>query len=207
MKIKICGMRRSEDIGFANLFMPDYIGFILAPNFKRTVDIEDARFLCAKTDSKIKKVGVFVDQPVRNVAYSARFAGVDIIQLHGNNEDNEYIKNLREYTDKEIWNVFKVKDADEIKKASESLADKILLDAYSRTSAGGTGEKVNTDIVLKNKPDRDFILAGGLNPENILDISTKIKPYCVDISSGVETNGFKDSQKIASAVKIIKSII
>ena len=138
MKIKICGIKRSEDVGFANLFMPDYIGFILSKGYKRTVKIDDAKFLAAKADLKIKKVGVFVDMPAKNVASVADYTGIDIIQLHGENEDNDYINELRKYTDKEIWNVFKVKNEEEVLKAEKSIADMILLDTYSEKIEGGT---------------------------------------------------------------------
>lgn len=207
MKIKICGIKRSEDVGFANLFMPDYIGFILSKGYKRTVKIDDAKFLAAKVDLKIKKVGVFVDMPAKNVASVADYTGVDIIQLHGENEDNDYINELRKYTDKEIWNVFKVKNEEEVLKAEKSIADMILLDTYSEKIAGGTGKKVDTDIILKSGLSRDFVLAGGIDNDNISDILSEIKPFCIDVSSGTETDGVKDPQKMADIIRKIRSEI
>lgn len=207
MKIKICGIRRSEDVGFANLFMPDYIGFILSKGYKRTVKIDDAKFLAAKADPKIKKVGVFVDMPAKNVASVADYTGIDIIQLHGESEDNDYINELRSYTDKEIWNVFKVKNEEEVLKAEKSIADMILLDTYSEKIAGGTGKKVDTDIILKSGLSRDFILAGGIDNDNINDILGEIKPFCIDVSSGTETDGVKDPQKMADIIRKIRSEI
>lgn len=207
MKIKICGIKRSEDVGFANLFMPDYIGFILSKGYKRTVKIDDAKFLAAKVDLKIKKVGVFVDMPAKNVASVADYTGIDIIQLHGENEDNDYINELRKYTDKEIWNVFKVKNEEEVLKAEKSIADMILLDTYSEKIAGGTGKKVDTDIILKSGLSRDFVLAGGIDNDNISDILSEIKPFCIDVSSGTETDGVKDPQKMADIIRKIRSEI
>lgn len=207
MKIKICGIKRSEDVGFANLFMPDYIGFILSKGYKRTVKIDDVKFLAAKVDLKIKKVGVFVDMPAKNVASVADYTGIDIIQLHGENEDNDYINELRKYTDKEIWNVFKVKNEEEVLKAEKSIADMILLDTYSEKIAGGTGKKVDTDIILKSGLSRDFVLAGGIDNDNISDILSEIKPFCIDVSSGTETDGVKDPQKMADIIKKIRSEI
>mgnify|MGYP004522837923 FL=1 len=207
MKIKICGIKRSEDVGFANLFMPDYIGFILSKGYKRTVKIDDAKFLAAKADLKIKKVGVFVDMPAKNVASVADYTGIDIIQLHGENEDNDYINELRKYTDKEIWNVFKVKNEEEVLKAEKSIADMILLDTYSEKIAGGTGKKVDTDIILKSGLSRNFVLAGGIDNDNISDILSEIKPFCIDVSSGTETDGVKDPQKMADIIRKIRSEI
>lgn len=207
MKIKICGIKRSEDVGFANLFMPDYIGFILSKGYKRTVKIDDVKFLAAKVDLKIKKVGVFVDMPAKNVASVADYTGIDIIQLHGENEDNDYINELRKYTDKEIWNVFKVKNEEEVLKAEKSIADMILLDTYSEKIAGGTCKKVDTDIILKSGLSRDFVLAGGIDNDNISDILSEIKPFCIDVSSGTETDGVKDPQKMADIIRKIRSEI
>ena len=207
MKIKICGIKRSEDVGFANLFMPDYIGFILSKGYKRTVKIDDAKFLAAKADLKIKKVGVFVDMPAKNVASVADYTGIDIIQLHGENEDNDYINELRKYTDKENWNVFKVKNEEEVLKAEKSIADMILLDTYSEKIAGGTGKKVDTDIILKSGLSRNFVLAGGIDNDNISDILSEIKPFCIDVSSGTETDGVKDPQKMADIIRKIRSEI
>jgi phosphoribosylanthranilate isomerase len=205
MKIKICGIKRPEDVSYVNLFQPDFAGFILASGYRRTVLIEDAKFFIAKMDKNIKKVGVFVNQPLDMVAEIAKYTGIDIIQLHGN-EDNDYIDKLRTKTDKQIWNVFKVKDVEEIKKAEKSNADMILLDTYSPDADGGTGKKVNLEIVSKANLSRDFILAGGLDSSNIEEAVKSVNPYAVDISSGVETDGIKDAGKIADIIKKIREI-
>lgn len=144
MKIKICGIRRSEDVSYVNLLLPDWCGFILAPGFRRTVEQKDARFFAAKTEPAVKKVGVFVNQPERQVAAVADYTGMDIIQLHGN-ESNEYIDNLRKLTNLEIWKAFRVKSVDEVQKAAESKADMILLDSFVPNMLGGTGKKIDTE--------------------------------------------------------------
>lgn len=205
MIIKICGIRRSEDVGYVNLFLPDYIGFILAPGYRRTVDINDARYLAGKLSSRIKKVGVFVDQPAENAARVASYVGLDVIQLHGS-EDNEYIKKLKRLTDLPVWNVFKVKNTEEVKKADESLADMILLDTYSPDTAGGTGKKVNTDIIKDSGIKRDFIIAGGINCENVCSIINEVGPFGVDVSGGTETDGVKDMNKIAGIIKKVREM-
>ena len=145
--------------------------------------------------------------PAKNVASVADYTGIDIIQLHGENEDNDYINELRKYTDKEIWNVFKVKNEEEVLKAEKSIADMILLDTYSEKVAGGTGKKVDTDIILKSGLSRDFILAGGIDNDNISDILGEIKPFCIDVSNGTETDGVKDPQKMADIIRKIRSEI
>lgn len=205
MKIKICGLRSSEDVSYVNLFMPDYAGFILAPGFRRTVAIEDAKFFASKINKGISKVGIFLDQPVESVAYHADYVGLDIIQLHGN-EDNDYISALRKITDAEIWNVFKVKNTEEIENSLASSADMILFDTYMPDIAGGTGKKVNTEILKQCNINRDYILAGGIDTENLAEILDGISPYGIDVSSGVETNGIKDVEKIGKIIKQIREI-
>ncbi len=193
-KIKICGLFRECDIDYVNEAKPDYAGFILNyPKSHRNVPPGTAQELRSKLLPEIKAVGVFVNQPEETVISTARFVGLDVIQLHGN-EDNDYINQLKEKINIPIWKAFKVKTEAALKEALQSAADEILLD-----NGYGTGESFDWSMVKDfNRP---FILAGGLTPENIPEAVRTLRPYALDISSGVETQKVKDPDKISEAVK------
>ena len=196
-KIKICGLYRKEDIEYANEVRPDYIGFIINfPKSHRNLSPEDAKALKEKLDENIKAVGVFVDQSIEYVSEAAEIIGLDVIQLHGH-EDEEYIKTLRDKTDRMIWKAFKVRSEEDLKKAENSSADEILLD-----NGYGTGETFDWDLI--NDFKRLFILAGGLTPGNIKEAVGKYDPNIVDISSGVETDKVKDKSKMQAAVDAVR---
>ncbi|SEK95092.1 phosphoribosylanthranilate isomerase [Carnobacterium iners] len=194
MKIKICGLSREKDIEYANLAMPDFIGFIINfPKSHRSITFEQAKNLKSKLNPKIKAVGVFVNLPYQAVAKICKENTIDIVQLHGK-EDNGYIENLKRLTDKKIIKVFIVdKDFDPIK-AENSLADYILFD-----SGMGSGKSFSIEQIRNIK--RPFFLAGGLSSENIEEATAFIQPFSVDLSSGVETNKTKDLKKMIAAVK------
>lgn len=197
-KIKICGLFRECDIDFVNEAKPDYAGFILNyPKSHRNVPPGTARELRSKLVPEIRAVGVFVNQPEETVISTAQFVGLDIIQLHGN-EDNDYIDHLKEIINIPIWKAFKVKTEAALRQALLSSADEILLD-----NGYGTGESFDWSMVKDF--NRSFILAGGLNPENIPDAIETLKPFALDISTGVETQKVKDRNRILAAVKAAHS--
>ena len=193
-KIKICGLFRECDIDYVNEAKPDYAGFILNyPKSHRNVLPGTAQELRLKLLPEIKAVGVFVNQPEETVIKTAQFVGLDIIQLHGN-EDNDYIDRLKERINIPIWKAFKVKTEAALTEALQSAADEIILD-----NGYGTGESFDWSMVKSfNRP---FILAGGLTSENIPEAIRTLKPFALDISSGVETQKVKDPGKISAAVK------
>ncbi len=195
-KIKVCGLFQENDIEYVNIAKPDYVGFIV--NFKkshRSIDYDKAKTLIKKLDKNIKSVCVFVNADVDTVLKFAEFA--DVVQLHGD-EDNDYIKNLRlKNVDLEIWKAFKVKTKKDLDLAKQCTADKILLD-----NGYGTGQKFDWSLV--EEFNREFILAGGINSDNILSAVNLFNPYCVDVSSGVEENKVKSYNKICEIVKTIR---
>ncbi len=211
-RIKICGLFRECDIDYVNEARPDYIGFILNfPKSHRNVSPEHARNMKKRLLPDIRAVGVFVNQDADYVINAARTIGLDVIQLHGT-EDNEYIKNLRERIngsltgntestsgDIQIWKAFKIQTAEDLENARECIADEILLD-----NGYGTGRAF--DWSLAGDFDREFFLAGGLNPENVGEAIRQLKPKLVDISSGVETDKVKDREKILKAVQIVRNL-
>ena len=211
-RIKICGMRRIEDIEVANACRPDYIGFILSPGFRRSVTPEAAEQLARRLAPGIMKVGVFVNESVEKVASAAGF--LDMIQLHGK-EDNAYIRDLRGRMTttndprgretKLVIQAFRIRSADDLKKAMESEADYLLLD-----NGTGTGEAFDwslirdADALKGGEAARPWILAGGLGPDNVAEAVRRFRPYAVDLSSGAETDGWKDPEKMARCVQAVR---
>lgn len=195
-KVKICGLSRECDIDYVNMLMPDYIGFVFAKS-RRQINEKQAEFLKKKLTSDIKTVGVFVNDNIERVANIANNSIIDVVQLHGN-EDEEYICNLRKMTDIKIIKAFKVNSAADVENAQKSLADYIMLD----NGNGGTGEKFNWNYIMN--VNRKYFLAGGIN-ENNLAAALKFDSYAIDISSGIETQGFKDYEKMKSVIEMIRN--
>ena len=193
-QIKICGMTREADIDYVNEARPDYIGFILNfPKSRRNLSPEQAAALKSRLSPEIRAVGVFVDRPAEEIIRAAETVGLDVIQLHGH-EDDAYIAALRERTNLPVWKAFRVRSAADLSAAERSSADEILLD-----NGYGTGEAF--DWSLAGGFNRPFLLAGGLTPERIPQAIRALHPKLVDISSGVETDGVKDRDKILAAVR------
>ena len=199
MEIKICGIRRREDIEIINKYQPEYIGFVFWSKSKRNVPPEKAKELKNLLSPDIKAVGVFVDEPIENVAELLNDNIIDIAQLHGG-EDEEYIKKLRTLSDKPIIKAFLLKSENDAERAEKSTADYILVD-----SGTGTGKSFDWEL-LKNI-SRPYFLAGGLCCENISQAITALDPYAVDVSSGIETNGCKDKNKMAAFVAAVRKEI
>lgn len=196
MKIKICGLFRNQDIEYANTAEPDYIGFVFAES-RRKVTPEKALELKKNLNPEIKAVGVFVNQNKSLIAELVRNKIIDMIQLHGS-EDNTYISELRELTgDTPIIKAVSVKSTEDILKSVEYISDFILLD----NGKGGTGEKFDWNLIEKN---HRIFLAGGVNPDNISE-AIKLNPYCIDVSSGAETNGLKDKDKMIQLVRAVRN--
>lgn len=201
-RIKICGLKRECDIDYVNEFLPDYIGFIFA-NTKRYVSPELAKTLKARLDSRIKAVGVFVNEDLNTVCAIADSGTIDLIQLHGD-ENEEYINTVKARTGKPIIKAVRVKSSEQVLAAEKLPCDYLLLDTYRKGSYGGIGESFNWELIPKTL-SKPFFLAGGLNSENILQAEKAVKPYCLDISTGVEENGFKSREKINEIIKLIRS--
>ena len=197
-KIKICGLRRREDILAVNEARPDYCGFIIEfPKSFRSVTADKVRELVKDLSPEIKGVGVFVNAPVEFVSGLMNDGTLALAQLHGQ-EDEAYIRELKKLTDKPIIKAFSVKTSEDIEKALQSPADYILLDQGS----GGTG--MTFDWSLIPKIERPFFLAGGIGAENLEQAIREIRPYAVDLSSSVETDKWKDPEKIWNVVDIVR---
>lgn len=197
-RIKLCGLTRPEDIAAANVLRPEYIGFVFAPKSKRAVSREMAKKLKARLSTEIKAVGVFVNEAPETVADLLNAGIIDIAQLHGQ-EDKTYIRSLRKLTNKTLIQAFRVTDAESLNEAEKSPADLILLDS----GTGGTG--TSFDWTLLEKFERPYFLAGGLDPNTVSDAVKRFHPYAVDVSSGIETAGKKDGQKMAAFVAAVRN--
>lgn len=206
VKLKFCGLRRDEDISYANETKPDYAGFIFAQS-KRFVPPEKAVKLKSQLDKSIKTVGVFVNLPIENLGEYADAA--DIFQLHGD-EDSEYIKSVRRlFPEKEIWKAVRLRDVSDIEKAAVLDADKYVLDAFSAEAYGGTGKRIDEDLLYKAKEilrkiNKPFFIAGGIDESNIAETAKKFEPFGIDLSSGIETDGFKDETKMKNIITILR---
>lgn len=203
VKIKICGMRRTEDIVCVNKYRPDYVGFILSEGFRRTISEETFCELSRRLDSGIMKVGVFVNEPVESLLrYADR---LDVVQLHGE-EDGGYIKKVRSGFNGEIWKAVRACSAEDIEKADKLDCDKLLIDSYVKGKVGGTGRTADLDIILRADFSKEFFLAGGIDSNNVCRAVEKVGPLGVDLSSSVETDGWKDENKIKEIIGIIRRI-
>lgn len=196
-KIKLCGLKRPCDIEFANALMPDFIGFVFAPQSRRYVTYEEAEELRKMLNRKIISVGVFVNEEIENISLLVNKNIIGIIQLHGT-EDNTYIRELKAKTDCSIIQAFGIKTKSDIEKAKMSEADYIMLD-----SGGGTGTLFDHSLIKSIK--RDFFLAGGLDCGNVAEAIRKYSPYAVDASSSLETDGVKDMDKMTAFVKAVRN--
>ena len=196
-KIKICGLMRTADVEAVNRYLPDYCGFVLSRPFKRYISKDAARHLKERLDKRIMAVGVFVDTPPDEAACFAEDGIIEEIQLHGH-EDDRYIENLKKLTDVPITKSFTIRNENDIKRAMQSTADYVLLD-----NGTGTGESFDWELI--KEMGRDFGIAGGLNADNVAEVIKKYKPYLVDVSTGVETDGVKDAEKIRSFIERARS--
>lgn len=201
MKIKLCGMIRDCDIDYANEAKPDYVGFILGfPKSHRNIDAETARRLRSRLDTGIKAVGVFVNSPETTCAEYANCGIIDVIQLHGN-EDADFIRRLRELTGAPIIKAAKIRTPEDIGRVQALGADYVLLD-----NGTGTGKMFDHSLLDGAEIRQPFFLAGGLTPENLRQAAESVRPYCVDLSSGVETDRLKNREKMLEAVRVIREL-
>jgi phosphoribosylanthranilate isomerase len=197
MRIKICGLKRPEDIEYANILKPDYIGFVFAGT-KRKISAETAKALKAELDEGISAVGVFVNEPVKNVVYMLENGIIDIAQLHGD-ETEEDIQYIKAVTAKPVIKAVRVRDRYDVEAWLDSSADYLLFD-----SGAGSGEVFDWELLADT--DRDFFLAGGLTLENIKAAAETLKPFALDMSSGVETDGVKDYAKMKTVIEAVRQI-
>ena len=193
MKIKLCGLTRPCDIEAVNELQPDYIGFVFAKKSRRYVSPEKAEELKAMLAPGIQAVGVFVNEEPEQIAALLEAGTIDVAQLHGQESETE-IRRLRELTNHPLIQAFRIDTEQDVERANASTADYVLLDS----GAGGTGTVFDWDLLQAIR--RPYFLAGGLDTENLGTVRAKLNPYGVDVSSGIETDGYKDKKKMTAFV-------
>ena len=217
-KVKMCGISKVDIITAVVEAKPDYMGLVFAPS-KRKVTVEQAKTLveelhkgCAKKygsnteqdkDDTIKTVGVFVNETVDNLVTIANEANLDVVQLHGD-EDEAFIQSLKERTNVEVWKAIQIRSAADAEAWIDSSADMLLFDAYHKDERGGTGDVFDWSCL--DTFERPFMLAGGIDSTNVARAIRTVRPYGIDISSGIETNGVKDDEKIKAFTNIVRII-
>ena len=198
VKIKICGIKRLEDIEIVNKYKPDFIGFVFA-NSKRKVSYDLALNLRKNLSEDISAVGVFVDADKKEILKLYNDGIIDIAQLHGN-EDENYICDLKKKTQNKlkVIKAIEISQNTDLSKYDDYNSDYLLLD-----SGKGSGKTFDWNLIKKDFK-KDFFLAGGLNSSNISQAISEFNPYAVDLSSALEVDGFKDENKIKEIMEIIK---
>ncbi len=200
-RIKICGISRIQDIYAVNETLPDYIGFVFAKS-RRQIDARQADKLKQKLDTRICSVGVFVDAPQQEIVSLCKDGIIEAVQLHGR-EDASYLTQLRDMISAPVIKAVRVKTSQQLHDTNTLNCDYLLFDAYDAQNAGGSGKRFDWSLIPHI--DKPYFLAGGINTENIRQ-AIALAPYCVDISSGAEADGYKDKRKITELVGIARSI-
>ena len=217
-KVKMCGISKVETIPAVVEAKPDYMGLVFAPS-KRQVTVDQAKILVEELhrgyakkygsdtehdkNDTIKTVGVFVNETVDNLVTIANEANLDAVQLHGD-EDETFIQSLKERTNVEVWKAVQIRSAADVEEWIDSSADMLLFDAYHKHERGGTGEVFDWSSL--DAFERPFMLAGGIDSTNVARAIRTVRPYGIDISSGIETNGLKDDEKMKAFTNIVRTI-
>jgi phosphoribosylanthranilate isomerase len=209
--IKICGIKRIEDIHYVNKYVPQYIGFVFAQS-KRRVSLEQVKSLKEDLDPLIKTVGVFVNESIEKIIEILTECRLDCIQLHGD-ENPQYIDTLRNSLNLhldgsgiEIWKAIRVKDKDSILLLNSYKVDAFVLDAFVEGSYGGAGKVFDWNMANLAKAYGRIFVAGGLTVENVSNAVQSVRPYGVDVSSGVETHDCKDESKIRCFMEKVREV-
>lgn len=217
-KVKMCGISKVETIPAVVEAKPDYMGLVFAPS-KRQVTVDQAKTLVEElhkqytkrynngaeqsNNDEIKTVGVFVNETLDNLVSIATETNLDVVQLHGD-EDEAFIQSLKERTNVEVWKAVQIRSAADAEAWIDSRADMLLFDAYHKDERGGTGEVFDWSCL--DEFERPFMLAGGIDSTNVARAIRTVRPYGIDISSGIETEGVKDDEKIKAFTNIVRTI-
>lgn len=201
-KIKICGLTRVRDVEAVNRLSPEYAGFVFAES-RRKVSAHKAKELKLALSPAIRTVGVFVNERPEDIARLCDARVIDLAQLHGDESEDD-VRQIKALTGKPVIKAVRVKSADDIARWSRSEADYLLFDAYSPGLYGGTGKAFDWTAI--GETGRPFFLAGGVNIRNAAAAIRRFRPYALDVSGGVETDGVKDARKIEELIELIRSV-
>lgn len=201
-KIKICGITNIEDAKIAERLRIEEIGFNFYPGSKRFIETADAVSIAERLEPEMMKVGVFVDHPFDQIIEIAGMVGLNAIQLHGS-ESSQMVREIRSKSGLMVIKAIRVSAEMNVGEGIDNVADAVLLDSYSATEAGGTGETFDWTIakeIVLWRPESVY-LAGGLSVENVADAVKSVRPYAIDACSRLESSpGKKDKDKLARFV-------
>ena len=203
MKIKFCGIRRREDVAAVNLCQPDYMGMILSGGFRRSISQEQAQRLVQEKSDAIAAVGVFVNESSEIICRMAEQLHLQVIQLHGN-ESAEQIQTLQQKTGLPVWKALRIGTLEELEAAGTNPADCLILEGKTGAGIGGTGVCADWELLARHSWNRSFFLAGGLQPENVLEAIATVSPTGVDFSSGIEEDGVKSLRRMKQLMTLIR---
>ena len=201
-KIKICGLTNIADVVAAVQLKVDYLGFIFYSASPRFASPEFVARANKVIPSNIKTVGVFVNSPKCFINIYQRELDLDIIQLHGEEEDR-----IIQYLSTTVWKALHVLDYEDVENSFKHPADKLVIDSRTEYEYGGTGITCDWQLAKKVAEKRDIFLAGGINEFNVEEAINTVNPFGVDVSSGVESEpGKKDHQKLFNLVSKIRNL-
>ena len=203
MKIKFCGIRRLEDVAAVNLCQPDYMGMILSGGFRRSISQEQAQRLVQEKSDAIAAVGVIVNESSETICRMAEQLHLQVIQLHGN-ESAEQIQTLQQKTGLPVWKALRIGTLEELEAAGTNPADCLILEGKTGAGIGGTGVCADWELLARHSWNRSFFLAGGLQPENVLEAIATVSPTGVDFSSGIEEDGVKSLRRMKQLMTLIR---
>ena len=203
MKIKFCGIRRLEDVAAVNLCQPDYMGMILSGGFRRSISQEQAQCLVQEKSDAIAAVGVFVNESSETICRMAEQLHLQVIQLHGN-ESAEQIQTLQQKTGLPVWKALRIGTLEELEAAGTNPADCLILEGKTGAGIGGTGVCADWEMLARHSWNPSFFLAGGLQPENVLEAIATVSPTGVDFSSGIEEDGVKSLRRMKQLMTLIR---
>ena len=202
--VKFCGIRRPEDLDFINQSQPDYIGFVFAPS-RRQVTASQAAALANRLKVPISTVGVFVNEPLDSLCSIAKKSQIQVIQLHGEETEADIWELRKHLPHQKIWKAVRVQTSDDIRLADRLPVDALLLDSFVPGSYGGNGQTANWDLIRQTQIQKPFFLAGGLHTENIPQAIAAVHPYGIDLSGGIETDGWKDQRKMQAVLEAVRA--
>lgn len=203
MKIKFCGIRRLEDVTAVNLCQPDYMGMILSGGFRRSISQEQAQRLVQEKLAAIAAVGVFVNESSETICRMAEQLHLQVIQLHGN-ESAEQIQTLQQKTGLPVWKALRIGTLEDLEAVGTNPADCLILEGKTGAGIGGTGVCADWELLARHSWNRSFFLAGGLQPENVLEAIATVSPTGVDFSSGIEEDGVKSLRRMKQLMTLIR---
>jgi len=202
VRVKICGITNLEDALMAVEAGADALGFVFFGKSSRHISPDQAALIIRQLPPFVQTVGLFVNEEIATVNATADICGLDVIQLHGE-ETPEFCSAVN----RRVIKAFRVKDMSSLDRMKDYQVAGFLLDTWSPAAQGGTGIAFNWDIAAEASAQGRIILAGGLTPENVAGAVRKVKPYAVDVSSGVESDPRKkDGMKVRLFIRAVREL-